>query len=253
MSYILDALRKADRERKLGKTPRPEEVAGTEAPADARRLWPWLLCANAVLLLGLLLWLLLSSGDPPGDRETTVAAVVETAAEGAPEDTVTTQAAEAQATDAEDRSPLGPPVADVSEFDDFELPEPLSGQQPESESQARPSAGDAPSIEAAMAPDVVAEPEPAPAVTKPVTRPPPKPAAETLQQLREMPSDFRREVPDLRINTHFYSEQASRRFVLINLQKYREGDRLDEGPEVIAIRPDGVELAYRGERFLLPR
>jgi hypothetical protein len=35
--------------------------------------------------------------------------------------------------------------------------------------------------------------------------------------------------------------------------KHREQSRLDQGPVVSEITPDGVILAYEGKTFLLPR
>jgi hypothetical protein len=39
--------------------------------------------------------------------------------------------------------------------------------------------------------------------------------------------------------------------VFINGRKYREGERLTEGPEVVAVEPNGVVLSQQGQRFLL--
>ena len=37
---------------------------------------------------------------------------------------------------------------------------------------------------------------------------------------------------------------------MVNGHKYREGERLAEGPALIEIVPDGMVLEYRGERLL---
>ena len=52
---------------------------------------------------------------------------------------------------------------------------------------------------------------------------------------------------------HVYDTDPGRRFVYINMNKLREQSRLDEGPVVEEIRPDGVVLSYQGTTFLLPR
>jgi general secretion pathway protein B len=59
MSYILDALRRADAERRRGQSPVLHDVAGLSLPPPARRptlqrLLPWL--AGGLLLTGGLLW-----------------------------------------------------------------------------------------------------------------------------------------------------------------------------------------------------
>ena len=58
-------------------------------------------------------------------------------------------------------------------------------------------------------------------------------------------------VPPLTLELHAYSNSPSERFVFINGRKYREGERLAEGPEVVAIEPDGVVLSQQGQRFML--
>lgn len=55
----------------------------------------------------------------------------------------------------------------------------------------------------------------------------------------------------LRLDVHVYAEAPADRFVLINLQKYHEGEQLQEGPVLDAITPEGVVLSYRGERFVV--
>ena len=81
---------------------------------------------------------------------------------------------------------------------------------------------------------------------KPKTRP--KPA----KPLSEMSSGFIANLPGLNIDIHSYDDRPAKRYVLINLEKYREGDYLAEGPLLVEILTDGVVLEYLGERFILP-
>ena len=60
-------------------------------------------------------------------------------------------------------------------------------------------------------------------------------------------------LPTLVIDIHVYSEVPSDRFVFINMSKYREGARLEEGPLLREIRADGAVLEHQGVSFLLPR
>lgn len=57
--------------------------------------------------------------------------------------------------------------------------------------------------------------------------------------------------PRLSLQMLFHSPQGDRSFVQINGRSYREGERLDDGPEVLAIAPDGVVLSYRDARVRL--
>ena len=60
-------------------------------------------------------------------------------------------------------------------------------------------------------------------------------------------------LPTLAIDIHVFSEAANDRFVFINMSKYQEGARLEEGPLLREITADGVVLEYDGVTFLLPR
>jgi general secretion pathway protein B len=60
-------------------------------------------------------------------------------------------------------------------------------------------------------------------------------------------------VPPLHLDIHVYSSSPAERFVFINMAKYREGDRLQEGPAVEEITESGVVMIHQGSRFLLSR
>ena len=61
------------------------------------------------------------------------------------------------------------------------------------------------------------------------------------------------QITDLHLDIHVYSDDPAERFVFINMAKHREQSKLNEGPVVIEIRPDGVILEHQGTTFLLPR
>ncbi len=58
-------------------------------------------------------------------------------------------------------------------------------------------------------------------------------------------------LPTLRLELHAFSAQPRERFVFINGRKYVEGERLVEGPQLVAIEPTGAVLTHAGRRFLL--
>lgn len=58
---------------------------------------------------------------------------------------------------------------------------------------------------------------------------------------------------DLHLDIHVYSDEPAERFVFINMVKHREQSRLEAGPVVTEITPDGVILEHQGTTFLLPR
>jgi general secretion pathway protein B len=110
------------------------------------------------------------------------------------------------------------------------------------ESQPPPEPGAA---EPAAAQSGAVQPAPPPA-----TSPPPQQRLMTIDELRLAGS---LQLPELHLDIHVYADDAAERFVFINMSKYRENSRLDEGPVVSAITPEGVVLEHQGQRFLLPR
>ena len=60
-------------------------------------------------------------------------------------------------------------------------------------------------------------------------------------------------LPDMNLDIHVFSGNQAERFVFINSTKYREGDRLRDGPRVEEITAAGVILNHQGISFLLPR
>lgn len=58
-------------------------------------------------------------------------------------------------------------------------------------------------------------------------------------------------MPEFHLDIHVYASAPERRFVFVNNRKYREGEQLDEGGTVERITPVGVVLNHRGRRFEL--
>jgi general secretion pathway protein B len=60
-------------------------------------------------------------------------------------------------------------------------------------------------------------------------------------------------VPELALELLVFSEDPRQRFVYINSTKYVEGETLSEGPRLIEISPDGAVLTFNGRIFMLPQ
>jgi general secretion pathway protein B len=226
MSYILDALRKAERERSLGQVPTIDGLPLASRPVQ-RRVWPWVLAAalllNAVVIGGISLF-------PRDESATDEEQIAE--APPAPSSAPVGEAPPATVPPVE---PIESPVAEV----------------------APPPAPEPETVETEPLPETAPEPENV-AVDEPAMEAPPEPLPEAPADigdtpwLRDMPPEFRSSVPELKIDAHFYSEDRKRRFVMVNLQKYREGERLNEGPELEAILPNGLLLSWQGQQFKYP-
>ena len=227
MSYILDALRRADAERQRGAVPGLHAPALTGVGNDgaatpggpARRLG---LAAAGLLLLGLAVaagWLL-----RPGPAPTA-------AAVGQP----------------------GPALAVAPVAATPPAPVPASGLPPAAPA-ALPVPLPAPMLQAAPAR------RPAPGAASPTPAPTPAPtlAAERavaparLPSLAELPEAQKRDVGALVVGGAMHAEQAAMRIVILNGQVFHEGDKLSAELQVQQIGLKSVVMSHRGQRFELP-
>jgi general secretion pathway protein B len=97
------------------------------------------------------------------------------------------------------------------------------------------------------------EPTAAPASNRAAPVPQTAPSYGNLPTLTELTLAGTMSLAPLRIDMHVYSPQPAERFVFINMNKYREGESLREGPALTTITPDGVILDYQGRSFLVTR
>lgn len=104
--------------------------------------------------------------------------------------------------------------------------------------------------------EAVPEPKPAAASAPSTPLSAPQGTARVIDGLpsfSKLRADGTLNMRDLHLDIHVFSSTASERFVFINMNRYREGATLEEGPRVAEITPEGVILEYTGLRFLLPR
>ena len=228
MSYILDALKKAEQQRDIGQVPGiGSEHQGPMATGAGR----WLPILLAVLLInaGLLVYALWPHQAPPR------AAPPQRSAEPlAAQPPLERPPAQAASSPAPAEAVVAPPAA---------LP-PLESLRP------------LPPVSEPSRPVEVESPTGANGSVYPrrgtvVQEPAPLVARDNNLPVWPQVSDqlFRQINSDLRIDVHVYSERAQERFVLINLHKYKKGERLQEGPVVDEITPEGVILSFHGQRF----
>jgi general secretion pathway protein B len=74
-----------------------------------------------------------------------------------------------------------------------------------------------------------------------------------IPYLAELDPDFRRTIPELKINVFVYSDQPADRFVMIDMVKYTVGDRIKESVTLKEIRPDSLVVAYNNRIFRIKR
>ncbi len=242
MSYILEALKKADRERAAGKVPDLETVHRHELAIRKPYRWLWILAA-LFIFNGVLVTLLAIRHD---------AGIGEGAAVrgAAPDDRGSALSDTARSQPPTDATPVirktPPKVVRTT-------------PQMQERAQAVATKPASPLIQPATVQDQTAEPPVAivPPTPIPPTMSPPAPMAAPatastpgkIPEWDELPLDFRSGFTMPRMDVHVYDTNPQRRFVLVDLQKFREGDQLPNGALIEKILPDGIQLSYQGTRF----
>jgi general secretion pathway protein B len=219
LSYILDALKKADADRERAAVPglhaRPQDALASDGESRRAPRWPVLAGATIVLLGGTLAWVLLSQ---PEVREPPLA-------ESLPPS----------------RQPLSPPAA---------APAPAA---------TPPVAAALPTVSEPMPTPTVVLPPPAPAAPPPAPQraapppaaaaPAPAPAPARVPTLAELPAELRATLPPLAISGAVYSPTPSARLLFIGGQVLKEGDAVANGIVVEQIGVAASVLSVRGQRF----
>jgi general secretion pathway protein B len=227
MSYILDALRKADAERERDPARGIHaQPAALQPGADTGRRSPWPWIAGVAAGLGVAAALAFWRPAPPAVSPPVAGPVTSSAP-----------------------APVAAPVAVA--------PVPAAAVQP-----APPPMPAAPQAAAPVAAAVpAAVPRPA-ALPAPVAAPPaamaspagaPAPApAERVVAFADLPPDVQRDLPKLVINGGVHSENAAQRMLIVSGQVMHEGAELAPGLVLEQIRPKAAVLRFRGMRYSVP-
>ena len=212
MSYILDALRKADAERDRGNVPgiHAQPSFGSALPTRTQAAttpWLWLAAGTlAVLIVGALAWYLIgptrSAGEAaaPASRPTPIAA--------AP-------------------APAPAPVT----------PPPVQATAPKPEA--------APAVRKPKPTPPPPTPVTATADAKPAA------SGEKVYTLAELPDDIRRQLPAVSVGGSMYSPKAADRILIVNGQVLHEGDRIAPELTLQQIRMKAAVLSFKGYRYTI--
>ena len=260
MSYILDALKKADRDRNLVKVP---TLTTVHIPVfvTRRRITVWALAA-VLLIGGPLFWFLRPSPtEVPGaavEHRKNIAATPLTNASDSTRVVAPTQATEAP-TAALARPDLpGPGLGARQEARRRLDREPAMILRPSRPSPSQPS-------KPALQPLEVERVEPRPAEARqapPSPTPEPQPSAEASQVRMDAvvspPVSSPTNLPTLRdamtkmtLDVFVYADAEADRMVTINGRRYTKGQLVDGRYLVEEITPEGVLLSFQGERAIL--
>jgi len=219
MSYILEALRKADAERERGAVPDlhaqllPPGAAEAQAESPRTSVLPWLAVGVLLAIVAGGGWYLLARDEPVAVAPP-VPAVAVSAASAA-------SAVQAVAS--------APAVA-------ASVAEPVATPPPKPVAKAAPPR------------------RPPPPRAPPRSEPPVAKAVATVRvpPLSELPADLRQQVPQLVIGGSVYSPQASARMVVVNGQVFQEGSNLAPELKLEQIRQKAAVFSIRGQLFEVP-
>ncbi|HWR57311.1 MAG TPA: general secretion pathway protein GspB [Thermodesulfovibrionales bacterium] len=246
MSYILDALKKSEKQRQRGAVPDVLTVQDVAASKPKTRLlWPYLLAAVVLLNAGLFVWWSASSQSKKPNKVEQAAIQKQDERANTP---VPNIALSEKKTITKSNPPASNPAGTVTEetipTNPEVKPEVQTGGQAEKplliesgvqKSNSSPTPSQAPA----------AQPAPEAKPTEAVIPPP----ENRIYSLFELPSIIRQGLPQFSISTHVHSGDPTSRLIRINGQTLREGQELSAGLRLEEITSDGVIFAYQNYRF----
>lgn len=218
MSYILDALRKSETERRQGKVPdlghQVQLIHGAgRKKGIAAGVWIALALLVNAGVLAVVFW----------------PRAVPTSVDLEPSQTSVAGSVQRESDDA-------PSSSAVVEKEKIDPPAPVTDAPVESEPAAVAEAEKptiiVPSVSREKTQEVLSE----------------SPNSDRVPHLIELPLSFQKSVPDLTFNSHIYASDPQARRVMINGQYLKPGDSFD-GITVDRITEDGVVLRKQGQQF----
>jgi general secretion pathway protein B len=245
MSFILDALKKSENDRQRQNGPALYEV---KLAAPRTQLPLWAICLGVVLVANLAvgMWVLFRGRSHEGSAQA-----------AAPAPTYAAQPAVARV------PPVAQPVVPAPVNQAPPPAQAVSAQQPSMQAPAQPGTAAPPQGSTST---YAAGGQAADAAGQSTNPDDYAPAAEAnnpsgfhvrraTESGLQLYSDAAANggLPELRVDMHTYAVRPQDRFVLINMQKAREGDMLPQGVRVESITPDGVVVSHNGSQFLLPK
>ena len=262
MSLILDALKQAELERRIGRPPDVSVALRMQSRTSPRR-WPWLLMA--LLVVGALFALVFRSEPPSSTISKTFEPPAgirrDPAGEAGDASTLSSPRTAEREGDHPQRSHR--PVT-LQRAQNFEVeteakivvpPPPTSSRRPETgtenpvvDSPNRPASNRMETAEEAWEPSGDKTNAGSTAVEQLS-----EVQDEALPLASELPPDIRASFQKLEISAHVYHADPSRRFVFINLHSYRAGDRILDTELILnEITPEEIVIEYGKGRARLP-
>lgn len=243
MSIILDALKKADSERRVGELPGLQSIpVALGAMPDTRRQWqrPILALGTIALLAAIVAWFLAPGKTGQSTAVIAPVASIDPAPAGQQHASVPVQRLAALPTIAASEVPTPPPL-------------PVAPKSSQVAKQAEPLDRRTPSVlvEKEMVKSVVRLTQTPTPVRAPVPAPV-RPEPASAMSLAQLPPQIRAELPAFSIGGSMYSGNPADRMLLVDKRMLHEGDEIAPGLLLEMIQPKSAILRYKGYTFRLP-
>ena len=265
MSYILDALKRAEAERDQGAIPglHAKQLASYDEPeVRTTPIWLWALAAAALVLAaggsGYWWWrmpakeIVASSPSAPASPAQMPASDLPVPAAALPPTPVVVA----------NVAPKLPAKTDLPSKPLNSPPPVVAVQVTPQPSPAKKAAAAAPAIPTAAVPSATPAPATAQvAAAKPPAPPAPVPTAVVhagkaatgsgIPMLSELPEALRRQIPALNIAGAVYSDDPNQRMLIINNQTFGQGNQVVSGVQLEEIHSSSSIFSFQGTRFQL--
>jgi general secretion pathway protein B len=275
MSYILEALKKAQAERQIGSTPTIHAPTLAGAPArqgaSARRapvIVAMVLMASAIAGLATMLVRQQQAGvqqptdqqpivQQPIDQQPIVAAPAVPIAATPTAPASPTGAPQAIAADA---LPAASPPAAVAPAGQPPAPQRQTAARAEAPPATAPEAA-APAKQERAASDAGKAPQVAAAqqtgggtsgAKEAAAAPPPAPVEEYVQSMHELPEPIQRAIPQITFGGYMYSKNPADRLLVIDKVLRKEGEEVAPGLVLLKLQPKQAVFGFRGYRYRVP-
>jgi len=258
MSYILEALKKLEKERKRGRIPGLSEQDSVVYHSQRRPVWPYLLAGAFILNAVILIWWFLPKNTKdaempaaPSSLQLAAPSILPATAPAPSQDTTRPENREsgnvitkgAAGLSSVKPAPVMPPAHDAVSRESVQ---PVRNVPREEDKKAVSVRKSEPKTEN----DKQKKTEILRQETKPEITAEPLPEKK-LYKLSELPPSVRDSLPRFSITAFLYADSPSGRMARINERMMREGQELEPGIRIEEIVPDGVVMSYRKFRFFV--
>jgi general secretion pathway protein B len=249
MSYILEALKKAQAERQLGATPTihaPTLDGGAGVPRGVAIRKP-LAIAIGVMAAVIVLLLVLVFRQQAAPVNAQAPATLSPASAAQPPVAVQPPATAALAPVAP-QQPASAALPPATQQPVIAAPPSVAAQQ--SAPAVPAQAGHAvPAGRSDMAATTASRNAAAPVLKAEQAPAPPPAQAEVTQTLRDLPEPIQRAIPQITFGGYMYSKNPADRMVLIDKVLRKEGDEVAPGLVLEQLLPKGAVFSFRGYRY----